>query len=376
MRYRPPTITGFGRIPELDGLRGVAILIVMLAHLSQKELAPGGFGVTLFFVVSGFIITRLFFAEVNATGTLSIRNFYVRRFLRLSPALFASVAAIAGLTIVLREEFSIVPVIAALTYLKNYQTLFYPDHIGLPLASLGVYWSLAVEEHFYLMFPPLFLLLARRPASLAVMLTAVLVLVLVWRCILVFDYGVPAPRTYSSSDTRFDSPLTGALLATLCLLRDQSKPCRPFTSILAVAAGLALLGISLLIRDAAFRETFRYTIQNVAIALLIFALLYTPTLSAARRCLNKGPLFLIGLISYSLYLWHVPVIYLVKRQMAPGPEAALVATVATLLVGFASWWLLERGTARLRQRFGSRTAHPYTGLGARLPLTKAMERAG
>jgi peptidoglycan/LPS O-acetylase OafA/YrhL len=125
----------------------VAILTVMLAHFSEKQLAPGGFGVTLFFVVSGFIITRLFFAEFHSTGSISIRDFYIRRFIRLTPALYVSVIAVAVATIALGNEFSIVPVGAALAYLKNYQTLFLPDQ-SICLCKQDLLSSRS--EHFYL----------------------------------------------------------------------------------------------------------------------------------------------------------------------------------------------------------------------------------
>jgi peptidoglycan/LPS O-acetylase OafA/YrhL len=348
-------INGFDRIPELDGLRGVAILVVMVAHFSHKEWAPGGFGVTLFFVISGFIITRLFFAELHATGSLSVSNFYMRRFLRLAPALFVSVLAISMTTLALGEDFSFTPVIAALTYLKNYQTLFLPDGIGPPLASLGIYWSLAVEEHFYILLPPLFLALARKPTELAFCLLVLIIAVLAWRFVLVLHYAVPSPRTYMASETRFDSPLMGAFLATLCLLLGKVRFVSWRTTILLAAGGFVMIAASFFIRDQVFRETLRYSIQNAGIAMIVFVVLFGRGMVFIRACLARGPLRAIGIISYSLYLWHVFILYLSHRFIDSAVLASFVAACASFAVGYVSWHLLENGTARLRERFGSRT---------------------
>jgi peptidoglycan/LPS O-acetylase OafA/YrhL len=376
MRYRAPSMSGFDRIPELDGLRGVAILTVMLAHFSEKQLAPGGFGVTLFFVISGFIITRLFIAEHALTGTISIRDFYIRRFLRLTPALFVAVAAIALATLAMEEDFSVVPVVAALTYLKNYQTLFLPDHIGQPLANLGIYWSLAVEEHFYLVFPLLFILLRRDPRQLALVLTVLIVAALAWRTILIFHFAVPPPRTYMGSDTRFDSPLTGALLACICAIREGTPPRKSEFTFAVGLAGLSLLALTFTLQDTAVRETLRYTLQNTAIAFILYAVLYGPRFHAVRFLLSHGPVHAIGIVSYSLYLWHVFVLDLVTRVAPAETPGAVIAPLAALLalaIAALSWRTLEKGTNALRARFGSRSSgvlqDPADGLpAARLPF--------
>lgn len=353
MHYRPPTIGGFERIPEIDGLRGVAILIVMIAHYTAKQAAPGGFGVTLFFVISGFIITRLFFAELSKTKTISIGRFYFRRFLRLTPALFVCVFAIAATTVAIGEPFSFVPVVAALVQMKNYQTLFLPDHIGAPLANLGIFWSLAVEEHFYLFFPPLFLLLSGHPRRLAGVLLALITVALLWRFVLVLHFNAPSPRTYMGSDTRFDSPLTGAALACLCAQWEKSGTSLMKHMRIIVATALALLAVSFASNNPVFRETLRYTLQNIGIALILFAVLYSPGFALARQVLSRGPLHAIGIISYSLYLWHVFILYLTRRAIAGEVESALVAAAISFAVAYLSWRYLEKGTEHLRARFSA-----------------------
>jgi peptidoglycan/LPS O-acetylase OafA/YrhL len=258
-------------------------------------------------------------------------------------------------TLALGEEFSIIPVIAALTYLKNYQTLFLPDNIGPPLANLGIYWSLAVEEHFYLLLPPIFLALARKPSHLAALLLVLILAVLAWRLVLVIKYEAPSPRTYMASETRFDSPLTGALLATLCLLRSQTSRVTTGLTAMVIISGLTLIVSSFIFRDPVFRETLRYTLQNAGIALIIFGILFGQRMGFVRHCLSRGPLRAVGIISYSLYLWHVFILYLAHRFLESSLVASVVAACVSFAIAYVSWFWLENRTAKLRERFGSRT---------------------
>lgn len=362
-----------GRIRELDGLRGVAIALVLVSHYAGGDIVPGGLGVTLFFVLSGFIITRLFLLELDKTGTVSVQKFYLRRFLRLTPALYVSVAVAAGLTLAWSEKFSMVPVLAALTYLKNYQTLFLPDNIGHPLAVLGITWSLAVEEHFYLVFPLLFIAFRAQPSQFIWLLAAMLVAALLWRFYLVHVFDVPTPRTYTASDTRFDSPLTGALLACLCARWERGTGKPPEASMWHLIAGVAVITATLLWRDAGFRETLRYSIQNIGCALIIYGAVFGVGLQHIRKPLAYGPLNLLGIISYSVYLWHFIALEVAGRMAPAGSGTLAVAVLAALILlpaAILSWQFLEKGTERFRTRLGLDHAGPdqERRISAALPL--------
>jgi peptidoglycan/LPS O-acetylase OafA/YrhL len=220
-------------------------------------------------------------------------------------------------------------------------------------------WSLSVEEHFYLVFPLLFLVFRRNPRRLAAVLGGLIAAALVWRAILVIHFEVPAPRTYMGSDTRFDSPLTGALLACVCALREKKLLANDTSGLKIFSAGMALIGITFFIREEALRETVRYSLQNLGIALSLYAILFSRNFHAVRLLLAGGPLHVCGIISYSLYLWHVIILHLVSRGLAgvmPDPGIAAIAAMLSFIVAFLSWLILEKRTAGLRKRFGSRAS--------------------
>ena len=155
-----------GQIPALDGLRAVSILLVMVSHAGFGHIEPGGLGVTLFFGISGFIITRLLLAEHAATGRVALGAFYARRFLRLSPALLIY-AACAGLAMAaLGDPFRLAEWLAMLFYAANFWKLWggFPDGALAP-HPFGILWSLAVEEQYYLIYPWLLVALLARVSA-------------------------------------------------------------------------------------------------------------------------------------------------------------------------------------------------------------------
>ncbi|MES1153157.1 MAG: acyltransferase, partial [Dongia sp.] len=139
-------------IPALDGMRALSIAVVVASHFWVNGPVPGGFGVTVFFFISGFLITRLLLAEFNADGHISIGRFYVRRFLRLYPALFVLIVGLSALYFAMYGQVDFLEMIAALFYFMNYYVLVHPD-VQMPIRML---WSLAIEEHYYFIFPLLF----------------------------------------------------------------------------------------------------------------------------------------------------------------------------------------------------------------------------
>ena len=195
-------------IPAIDGMRAIAILIVVTSHLVKDGIIPGGLGVTLFFFISGYLITGLLIDECEASGAIDIKYFYVRRFMRLAPALLTMVAVVSLTYLLVFGVTSIKEILAAVFYFMNYYQIM---HGAMPI-PLGPLWSLAIEEHFYLVFPLVIALTWRFRERLFVSLIVVCVLVLVWRTILVAG-GAEDFRTYIGTDTRIDSIVYGALLA-------------------------------------------------------------------------------------------------------------------------------------------------------------------
>src|SRR5262245_6279726 len=133
-------------IPSLDGMRAVAILLVVLSHLGLEHIVPGRLGVTLFFFISGFLITRLLIAEASKARAISIGAFYARRFLRLAPALLLMLAVVALAWTQFVGPVNGPQLLAGIFYMMNYFIIFG----GLTTMPIGILWSLAVEEHYYL----------------------------------------------------------------------------------------------------------------------------------------------------------------------------------------------------------------------------------
>lgn len=353
---RPQYATG--TIPSLDGIRAVAVALVFFAHSGLEKLIPGGLGVTIFFVLSGYLITTLMRTEHARSGAISYRSFYLRRLLRLMPPLFIVVAA-AGLLSALSlidGGFTWDGMLSALFYFGNYHVISH-DYRGMP-AGIGVVWSLAIEEHYYLFYPPLAALLLRvgRIGLSVTLLSILCVAVLAWRYWLVFHGSSEAYLTMAT-DTRVDAILIGCLMA---LLRNPWLDHVPAPKALndwgLAAVSVAVLIGTLVYRDEVFRLTARYTLQSLAIAPLIY-------LAVARadrlpfRWLNARPLVYIGTISYTIYLSH-HVILLGLAKHWPQLNWFWLTLVGAVLVWAVAepmrrW--VEQPCAKLRKRLHRKT---------------------
>lgn len=354
-----------GQIPALDGLRAVSILLVMVSHAGLGHIVPGGLGVTLFFGISGFIITRLLLAELAATGGVALGAFYARRVLRLSPALLIY-AACAGLAMAtLGDPFRLAEWLAMLFYAANIWKLWrgFPDGALAP-HPFGILWSLAVEEHFYLIFPALAVLLVRHGWFLPAMLLGC-ALSLAWRMVVHAQCGggdgplalcgtFPEFRIHMGTDTRLDAMLWGCALAWAC--RPGALPAWAVARWPLILGGAALLA-SLIVRDPWFRETWRHSLQSAAIALAMGPLVFAPAWGWLRGVLSWRPLLEVGRMSYALYLFHWLAVGLagaatgVAMRDGAYPFAwYAVFVVASFLPAALVHYGVERPVARLRRR--------------------------
>jgi len=345
----------FGYIPGLDGLRALAVLIVMVAHLGFEHIVPGGFGVTVFFFISGFLITRLLLAESEKSG-IGLKNFYLRRFVRLYPALlfmlFGTVA-IYGLTGIGGPTGT--ELTAGVFYFTNiFQVFVRATTDGLPFMPWTHLWSLAVEEHFYLIFPAFMLLCRKNWRRAATVLSLILVAVPLWRTFIMFGTDLPyADYNYMMTDARFDSLAWGCLLSVLLHLKGNLKAFKPLLGLIPAAlAGIAILA-SFLIRDETFRYIARFTLQGAALFVLVLNFYYLKALSFVVNMMEWKWLAWIGQLSYALYLWHVPIYDLVHRAMDRGPVSLLLTTVASFAISAVSFYIVEKPFVALRKRFGA-----------------------
>lgn len=357
----PATRNPGAPIPSLDGIRALAVALVFFAHGGLQGIVPGGLGVTIFFVLSGYLITTLMRREHEASGGVRLGAFYLRRVLRLMPPLFLVVAAAALLSSlgVIGGEFSTRGLLSVLFYFGNYHVIA-ADFAGVP-EGMGVVWSLAVEEHYYLLYPPLAIALLKleRPRAAVAILLTFCAGMLAWRCALALQ-DVSERYLTMATDTRADAILFGCVLALRHnpALDPVPPPDWRRDGALAAACVLLLVG-TLAYRDEFFRLTARYTLQSLAIAPLIY-LAVARAAHAPFRWLGARPLVYLGTISYTVYLSHQLVLYGVERHAPALGWAATMALTAALTLAIAEpmrrW--VERPCARLRRQLHERGAPP------------------
>lgn len=349
-------------IPSLDGMRAIAVMFVFVGH-AQLIPFPGNFGVTLFFFLSGYLITTLMRAEIADTGTVSLRQFYLRRTLRILPPFYLvlwTTALLVNAGVFVGDAFPF-PVFMQSMHLSNYQIAI-NGYEGYPLGTFA-YWSLAVEEHFYLGFPLVYLWMRRQtfePRKQALILAGVCAVVLAWRCLLIFGFGASHDRVYVSTDTRIDSILFGCILAIYGNpVLEGNRLTSPRVAWVLCPLAAAVLLATFVIPGDAFRETIRYTLQGLAIYPL-FAVAIRYWQWGPFRLLNLAPVTFLGALSYSLYLSHEIVIYnLYPHLPLPGVLRAIVALGLSVGVATTIYYLVERPLARVRRRFSHR-AHGST----------------
>ena len=300
------------RIPGLDGVRGIAILMVVASHAHPPSYAVGGIaGVTLFFVLSGFLITRLLIDETN------LRRFYVRRAFRLFPPLIVFFCVIGVSVGWDRVWFAAI-------YVSNYAQI-----LGADVEPLRHMWSLAVEEHFYMLWPIILMTFpaARKPWVLMIAVASSAA----WR--LVVPSGFYA---YQATDTN------AYALALGCLLVFVIDSWRPSSWIFYSALG-GLLAIGTYL-PVSFTSSGRWI---GILAATLSVLVIWGAASQSIPLLSLSPLRLAGQVSYAWYLWHVPFI---AWAVASGPMLLPVAVAGSLVVSIVSWHLVERPVLRMRER--------------------------
>lgn len=347
-----------GPVPSLDGLRAVSILVVLLAHFVSSKLFPGGVGVYVFFVISGFLITRLMFVEANKTGSVSLPSFYARRILRLYPVIIVYAAVVIGLRILMGRPYDLIEPASALGYFSNYLYEYYYSHGISPVMPFEVFWSLSIEEHFYILFPITFLFLRGYPTRLVAAIATLCAACLGLRVFVAWLYpeSIHTLVFYLSSQYRLDSIGFGVLLAAACEI-DQGRRilitlARPAY---AIAAALVVLAC-LLIRDPWFRETVRYSLLGLSIAVLVSAVLFGSNYRRIQWILNTPLLRWIGRLSYSLYVWHEGVASYLPDHNLPAWQTAVINIVAAFAVASLSYYAVEQPFLRLRGRFRSARA--------------------
>ena len=328
------------------------------------HVLPGAFGVTLFFFISGYLITRQPLQSLEADGRIRLGNFYLRRALRLLPAVLVYIVAAGALFSLAGGHIPLAGWTAALFYGANYYDIWegYRTTLGGVRHPFNILWSLAVEEHFYIVWPFLLALLWRGRAIVWA-LAALCLAVLAWRAWLFtacYHGGAPwvcGPmppnplwrfnRLYLATDTRLDSIAFGALLAAV-----EATGWAPGRKSWAVWLAAVLLLSGFALPGPFARQVVRTSLQGIALFVLVPAALVPGSLAA--RLLSATPLLAIGRLSYSLYLWHWGA-FAAADSLAPSHGLAWQAIALPLaaVLAVASYHGIERPMLALRRRAGS-----------------------
>lgn len=341
-------------IPALDGIRAFAVTTVIGYHGGWPGFSGGGFGVDLFFVLSGFLITWLLIREKAKHGRVSLRNFYMRRVLRIVPAYLVFLVGYAVLCVWIFRDLH-PRLLESTLFAATYTTNVAFSWLNRDVLQAHT-WSLSMEEQFYLAYPAFVAFCSRSTVVRVTML--LLVIAPVWR-VMLFLGGVDAmnpTRIGYGPDTRFDSILWGALIAHVWTSDLRVRlPVHWSGALFTIGVTLMLVAIGLSLEARPFMVTLGYSCVAIGSGVVILAVLMNPG-SRVARLLSWRPFRVIGVLSYSMYLWHPAMLGLSKRVRArTGDELEWVADVfyvfATLILSACSYWLVERQFLRLKNRW-------------------------
>lgn len=338
------------RFAHIDAMRAFAVLLVVLAHAGAGSIIPGGSGVTIFFTISGYIITSLLLRERDRTGGFAIGYFYERRLAKLAPPFFVAILVPTAIYALAGGPIDALAVVAQTFFVFNWLLVQGSPDV---LPGSDVVWSLSVEEQFYIVFALVWILIARRSWAVRALtvLAALAVVASVGLRIWLQFSGASADRIYFGSDTRLEGIAWGILSSVAywhyqragISTKGTGMFARIFSRDWSLLVAAALFLASVLIRDEWFRGTLRFTLQSWA-ALLVILYGLLPGQGRVRSVFYRislwRPITLIGLASYSIYLVHL----VLFRVLEPYTEWIPTAPKLLLLVavGIGAGILLYR----------------------------------
>jgi peptidoglycan/LPS O-acetylase OafA/YrhL len=351
-----------GRLQRLDVLRAIAVVLVMGRHLHSYDMLVqmGWTGVDLFFVLSGFLVSGLLFAEYKARGALDVRRFFIRRGFKIYPAFYVMITA----TLLWRAPLGAPSVTAA----WKPEVFFYQNYVPGLWAHT---WSLAVEEHFYILLPLTLLILCRRspgspdpfraiPVLWVPVALGSLVLRIITTYTLPYDYFTHLFPTH----LRLDGLYFGAVIGYLHHFRPDVLPRLVGSGRrqlgIAVASAACLVPCFLWLVEGPFMSTIGLTLLYLGFGGVLVLALHAPLVALGGWRVTRGvttALAYAGRHSYSIYLWHVPVLYWVIARLG-GPlhlarhanRRFVLYVVLCTIVGIALAWAIEMPSLRARNR--------------------------
>lgn len=346
-------------------MRAVAVLVVMAFHV--KLLEEGYWGVDIFFVLSGMLITGILLGEFDRTGAVRLGRFYERRMLRLYPALLAMLVVLSPFGVHL-AQFGTWPewwesVGLALTYTGNLAILHEQVQY---LGALTPVWSLAVEMQFYVVWPLALVWLLRRRVDRRLLTAGTAALCAVCLSLFWLLQTTPTPSlgvapSYFRPDARFGELLVGCTLALLLSLRRGE---RLPVAVDRALSGLAIVGLAGFLLAAQMFDRWGTMVPVPVVVLstgLVLARLVTSDRALLSRLLRLPPLPFLGRISYAMYLWQVPILWLAEWRTDDRTVVDVAFWGGTVVVAWLSMQLVEKPFLRRKDRL--RTVDVEAGIG-------------
>ena len=352
-----PISEAFTHRPALDGLRTVAVYLVVLFHSVLSWMRGGFIGVDLFFVLSGFLVTNVMLAEHRTTGSIQLRRFYARRVRRLLPAALIAIVIICILASVVEPRLVAMSFVndarSSLLYVANWNFLgastnYFADDVN--KSPFLHFWSLAIEEQFYFAFPLLLVVLTKFAQPLKKFTNLIFgigALFVASIALQIFTQQSNPMRAYYATDTRVYQLAAGALLAVFLLRRNEHSSTSvtrlPFQAALTPLALVAF--IALAIGDGWFLSSLSASTRGIlamAMGVVLIWSLEPQFPSPLQRIFSSKHFTYLGRISYGTYLWHWPLIVLSKPVLSLSPlQLALFATVGATALSALSYELIE-----------------------------------
>lgn len=355
------THTG-GRFAHIDAMRALAVMLVVVSHAGLQDRVPGGLGVTMFFSISGFIITYLLLKERGRTGTFNIGSFYTRRALKILPPLLI-VVIIPTVILSLFKKIDWSPVAGIIFFYYNWLKV---HDISPPLPGSVVVWSLSIEEQFYLLFAVIWAVVVGMNVGKRWITTGVITVAVASIFIRILIVSTSPfsktleDRIYYGSVTRVDAIAFGILTATAFYYATNQPDRKPWITRItqrdsALALALILFLSSLFLRNEWFRYTFRFSVQALAACIIIlYGFGNSPTV--IRRAFNSTvdlrAIQIVGRASYSIYLIHFIIIIHMGQFVGNFtlPVRVLFLVIAGTLPGIAIYVVIERPIERWRNK--------------------------
>lgn len=344
-------------ITGLDGIRAIAVIMVLAYHLKLALFKSGFLGVTVFFVLSGYLITGILISEVEEEGTIDLKNFWLRRIRRLVPAVMSMAVVIIFVSAVVNRIIftkGCKDFLASVLGFNNWWQIFnkvsYFEAAGVP-SPFTHCWSLAIETQFYLIYPLIFLEIYKLAKSrgegrakrglLFAGVTLLLALISVILMIVLFDPQQDASRVYYGTDTRAFSLLFGALLAILWEYRMVPRKLSASVNMVLGSLSFAVL----LVMTIAINGSSNFWYRGGQFVGTILTVLVIYTVSGRklwlRRFLSNPVLKWIGDRSYSIYLWHYPIILLISKGIKASWWITLIEIVLSVVLAELSYRFIE-----------------------------------